>query len=235
MRIYFDIETAPDMRLGAREAIRAQLKAPANYKKPESIAQWLAEEGEAAADTAWRKTALDASAGELISIAWCTDDDGDAQSVIRAPGDDERTVLAGFFNQVQQLLEAGAIRDHRGDLVYDDAPFFVAHNAAFDLGFLWRRSIVLGVRPPFRIPGPCAREGKDFACTMRTWAGPRDTIGLDRLCRALGIASPKGDLDGSKVYDAWQAGELERIAEYNRRDALAVRDIWHRLNWEAAA
>lgn len=234
MRIYLDTETAPDMRQGAMEAIRADIRPPASYKKPETIAQWLADEGEAAAITAWRKTALDATAGELISVSWCADD-GDARTVIRGPQEDERVVLIGFFRQLQEMLEDGAIRDHRGQAIYDSAPYFVAHNATFDLGFLWRRAVILNILPPFKVPGPNAREGKDYGCTMRAWAGPRETIGLDRLCRALGVESPKGDLDGSKVFDAWQSGELERIAEYNRRDALAVREIWRRLNWEAAA
>ena len=84
----------------------------------------------------------------------------------------------------------------------------------------------------FKLPGPNAREGKDYACSMRAWAGWKDTISLDRLCRALKVQTPKGDLDGSKVFDAWLAGELDRIATYNRADVIATRECWRRINWE---
>lgn len=234
MRIYFDVETVPSQIQYARDQVRQTIKPPATLKKPESIATWWENESHAAVEEAWRKQSFDASVGELISISWAADD-GEAHTVIRAPGESERCLLANFFGQLQQRLEADAIRDHRGDLIYDDAPYFIAHNATFDLGFIWRRSIILGVRPPFKVPGPNAREGKDYGCTMRTWAGFKDTISLDRLCRALHIETPKGDLDGSKILDAWLAGELERIAEYNRADVLATRACWYRLNWEAAA
>jgi hypothetical protein len=234
-RIYLDIETVPDMRPGAREAIRAEIKAPASYKKAESIAAWLAEEGEAAAETSWRKTALDAAAGEIISISWCSDDMQEAQAFIRAPSEDEHIVLLGFFGQLQEHLVQNAIRTPDGRELWESDPFFICHNASFDLGFLWRRSIVRGIRPPFKLPAPDARPGA-YGCTMKAWAGYKDTISLDRLCRALGVSSPKADgMDGSQVFDLWQARELEAIAEYNRRDVLAVREIWRRLNWEVAA
>ncbi len=42
-------------------------------------------------------------------------------------------------------------------------------------------------------------------------------------------------MDGSQVFDAWLAGELDRIAKYNAADVIATRAIWHRLQWESAA
>ena len=52
-----------------------------------------------------------------------------------------------------------------------------------------------------------------------------------RLCRALGIPSPKdGGIDGAGVFDAWLAGRCAEIAAYNLRDAVATAEAWHRLN-----
>jgi hypothetical protein len=230
MRIYLDVETVPSQKPDARDLIRANIKPPGTLKKPERIAAWWQDAAPDAVEEAWRKTALDASAGELVSISWATDDDGPF-TAIRSKRDDERVVLAQFFGQLQAHLMANAVRMADGRELWEDAPLFVAHNAQFDLGFLWRRSVVLGIRPPFRIPAPDARPGS-YGCTMRAWAGPRDTIGLDRLTRALGVATPKGDMDGSKVYDAWQAGELDRIAKYNAADVVATRECWQRMAWE---
>ena len=234
MRIYLDLETVPSQAPDARELLKAIIKPPGTLRKAESIAAWWATEAEAAAEELYRKQALDAARGEIVSISWMTDDCLAPTTAIRSQHDDERIVLAQFFGQLQAALEAAAIRDHRGQAIYDDSPFFIAHNAPFDLGFLWRRSIVLGIRAPFTIPSPTAKPGS-YGDTMTLWAGNRGTIGLDKLCTALGVHSPKGDLDGGKVYDAWQAGELDRIVKYNALDVLATREIWRRLNWETSA
>lgn len=233
MRIYIDIETVPSQAPDARELVKAGIKPPGTLKKPETIAAWWESEAPAAIEDAYRKQALDAAVGEIVSIAWCSDDCPGATVAVRSKADDERVVLVQFFGQLQAHLEAGAIRDHRGQAIYDDAPFFICHNAQFDLGFLWRRSIVLGIRPPFRIPGPTDRS-TSYGDTMQAWAGTRGTISLDKLCTALNVPTPKGDLDGSQVFDAWLAGELDRIAKYNAADVLSTREIWRRLNWETA-
>jgi predicted PolB exonuclease-like 3'-5' exonuclease len=71
---------------------------------------------------------------------------------------------------------------------------------------------------------------------MMAWAGYKNTIGLDRLCRALGIPSPKADgMDGSQVFDLWQADNHDAIRIYNAADVAAVRACWWRLNFEGVA
>lgn len=234
MRIYIDVETIPSQAPDARDLVRQTIKPPGTLKKPETIAAWWESEAPAAIEEAYRKQSFDAAAGELVSISWASDDCTAARTAVRGPGEDERQLLSAFFTGVVALLDANAIRLADGRELWEGSPYFIAHNAPFDLGFLWRRSIILGIRPPFTLPAPNAREGKDYGCTMAQWAGYRGTISIDRLCRALDVETPKGDLDGSKVFDAWQAGELERIAKYNAADVLAVRTIWQRLYWEAA-
>ena len=59
---------------------------------------------------------------------------------------------------------------------------------------------------------------------MQLWCGNRDSIGLDELCKILGIEG-NGDMDGSKVYDMWLAGEHEKIGEYCSQDVEKVRAI----------
>lgn len=232
MRIYFDVETIPSQHPNARALAREGVRPPATYKKPESIAKWWEEEGEAAVEEAYRKQALDAASGELVSISWCTDDT-EPETAIRGVGDTEAKVLRGFFDGVLALIEANTLRPGHGAPEWPPEPYFIAHNAPFDLGFIWRRAIILGIRPPFRLPSPGAREGKDYGDTMAAWAGYRQTIGLSRLCRALGLPDPKVAGDGGQVFDLWLAGELERIATYNQGDAAAVRDCWRRLQWES--
>lgn len=234
MRIYLDLETVPSQAPDARELVKASIKPPATHKKPETIAAWWEHDAPAAIEEGYRKQALDAASGEIVSIAWCSDDCPTASVAIRSKADDERVVLAQFFGQLQKHITDNAIRGLDGRELWEDAPFFVAHNAQFDLGFLWRRSIILGIRPPFTIPSPTAKPGS-YGDTMAAWAGNRGTISLDKLCKALNVPTPKGDMDGGQVFDAWLAGELDRIAKYNAADVVATRAIWHRLQWETSA
>jgi len=105
----------------------------------------------------------------------------------------------------------------------------VAHNAPFDLGFLWRRAKVLNVPTPRWLPPPSARPGKDFGDTMSLWAGFGGRVSLDTLCKTLNIPSPKTDMTGAAVFDNWLAGRYADIARYNLADALACRAVWERL------
>lgn len=234
MRIYLDIETLPNLAQNARDLARDGVKPPGNYKKPESIAEWWRTEGESAIDEAYRRQALDAATGELCAVGFASDD-SEPTSLVRLHDEFERAFILRVMDGIKDLIDTGSQTGPDGRQ-WPDEPFFVCHNAPFDLGFLWRRCVVHGIRPPLRLPGPGARDGKDYGDTMTAWAGYRQTIGLDRLCRALGVPSPKaGGIDGSQVFDHWQAGNFVAIARYNRGDVAAMRACWWRLNFEEVA
>lgn len=229
MQIFIDIETAPTEDADTLAAIRAGIRPPASYKKPESIAAWHATEGEAAALEAIGRTALDGGAGQVIAIGLALDNDRPPVVLLRKDGEAEAELLRQFFETVEDWTAGGAVADAQGRTLWSDAPFFIAHNAAFDLGFLWRRCIVHGLRPPFALPGPSARPGKDYGCSMMAWAGYRERISLQALCRALALPDPKAEGSGAQAWQWWKAGELERVATYCAGDVQAVRAIWHRL------
>ncbi|MGL1833046.1 hypothetical protein ACKVEX_05500 [Rhodocyclaceae bacterium SMB388] len=229
MLIFLDVETSPTRDPDLIAEIRAGIRPPATYKKPESVAQWMESEGERAAQDAVAKTALDAAQGELIAIGVARDDDLPPRVLTRTPDEPEIVLLGQLFGLVTDWIQENAVMDGAGRAVWGSDPHFVAHNAAFDLGWLWRRSIINGLVPPFRIPGPNARPGKDFGCTMMAWAGYRDRIGLKALCRALGLPDPKADGTGAQAWQWWLDGDLERVARYCAGDVEAVRSIWGRL------
>lgn len=231
MNIFLDLETVPSQQPEALAAVRSALKPPGTLKKAESIAAWWANEAEAAAVEAWRKQSLDGGTfGEIASIAVCGED-GEPWVRCRAPGESEADLLRAFGQQVQAMQHSAALTGPDGQTWPCGEPYFIAHNAPFDLGFLWRRCAVQGVRLPFKLPDPMARPGKDYADTMLMWAGFGGRVGLDALCRALGIASPKGEgMEGSQVFDRWLAGDMQAIERYNMADTLAVREVWQRLH-----
>ncbi len=235
--IIFDIETVPSQHPQALDLVRQGLKPPATMKLPATIAKWWAEEADNAAQTEYRKQSLDSGLhGEIVSIALVANDQDDDPGWVhcRAQGESEAALLTRFGDAVVERIDRAAAGLADGFNFAQD-PYFIAHNAAFDLPFIWHRCIVNGVRLPFKFPRPSAREGKDYGCTMVQWAGYGGRVSLDALCKALAVPTPKdGGIDGAGVYDAWLDGEYERIAAYNLRDTLATRDVWQRLQGAGA-
>lgn len=212
--VFIDIETVPNQSHEYRAKVLANIKPPAQYKKPESIAQWMAENADAAVDEAVTKTSFDPAAGHICSIAWAVGD-GEVQCAQTGRSlDNEASVIDEFFDALPTM---GMSR-------------FIGHYiTGFDLRFIMCRAIVLGVKVPAlwpRDPKPWDHAVFD---TMTAWAGAKGTISLDRLCEALGIDSPKGEIDGSQVAQAWADGRFDEIAAYNRRDVVAVREVFRKF------
>lgn len=212
--IYLDIETIPNQSAEYRAAVRENIKPPAQYSKPDSIAKWIADNGDAAADEAVARTSFDPALGHICTIGWAIGD-GEVLTVHGQTVDAEPLLIEQFFATLPTL----------------GLNQFVGHYiSGFDLRFILCRAIVLGVKLPCKTIFPRQPKPWDDAVfdTMTAWAGTRDKISMDNLCRALGI-SGKDDMDGSMVAEAWANGEHEKIAEYCRRDVEAVRAIHQRF------
>ena len=144
MNIYLDIETLPSLSPDAREQSRQGVKPPGSYKKPESIAAWWDTEGFAAIEEAYRKQALDGSIGELCAVGFASDDSVPV-SLVRFIGEPEAAFIYRALIAIKELIE-GETRTAPDGNRWPEAPFFIAHNAPFDLGFLFRRCWVNNLR-----------------------------------------------------------------------------------------
>ena len=216
-RIYFDIETIPDQTPGAVDEFAKTLEPPANYKKEETIAKWREEN----AEKAWRKTSLDGAFGEICCIGMAADD-SEPISILSTAVTGERGLLSETFKILDELVG-------KSDFCFDCQWIgFDVHR--FDLSFIWKRCIIRGLKPPSWFPRQYSDKVYD---AHKEWCGRfgHDKISLDSLCRALKIKTPKGDIDGSKVWDYWKEGKHEEVAEYCRRDVEAVRQIYKRMNF----
>lgn len=207
--VFVDVETVPVQCPERRAKLIADAKPPANYSKPETIAKWR--EDNAAEIIA--KTSFDPAYGHICSIAWAGSN-GDPVSRTAETLAQEAAVIGAFFDS---LPKTGMCR-------------FIGHYiSGFDLRFIMCRAIVLGVKVPAlwpRDPKPWDQQVFD---TMTAWAGTKGTISLDRLCEALGIESPKGELTGAGVAQAWADGRFDEIASYNRGDVDAVREVFRKF------
>jgi hypothetical protein len=221
-----DIETVviPDKEL--LDSLTAQavasVKMPGNISRPDTVAAWdrdikpvKIEEAKAEAEAAYAKGALSAVTGRIACIGavhkqgeqtWC--------------GEDEAELLHLFFEYVSALGEPVT---------------YVGHAiSSFDLPFIRQRAIVHRRKAPLSLRKAWAAKPWDtehVGDTMLAWSPDRDKrISLDRLCRLLGIPSPKaGGVDGSQVYGLWQQGRLQEIADYCLLDCRAALECYNRI------
>lgn len=239
MNLFLDIETIPTQRQDVcdylEESLRDDLakalesvKAPANYKDAEKIAEYCANKrAELQADflsnlkQKIEATGLDGSFGHVFCIGWALDD-AEPQTV---QGLNERHVLDHFSRNIR--IPANEVL----------STTVVGHNvSSFDLRFLYQRFIVNGVRPPVLISR--AAQAKPWEAdkvfdTMIQWAGVGGRISLDRLCLALSVPSPKSDMDGSMVWQYVQDGKHDEVALYCARDVHATRLVHRRMTFRS--
>ena len=132
--------------------------------------------------------------------------------------------------QVLQGEEADIIKNFWKLAV--DCNLFVGHNILdFDLRFIYQRSVIHQIKPLRDIPFTRFRNAPIYD-TMQEWSKwGREHVSLDTLSKALGIPSPKENLDGSKVYPYYRAGKLPEIIEYCKRDVDSVRQVYKRLTF----
>jgi len=63
---------------------------------------------------------------------------------------------------------------------------------------------------------------------MTAWAGYGNSISADNLSRLLGIKGKTEGMDGSLVYDTWQA-DPQKVIDYCHDDVAMVKAIHERL------
>lgn len=113
---------------------------------------------------------------------------------------------------------------------------FAGHNIKdFDLPYISRRLLLSGLDLP---------EGLDFlnlkpweftiVDTMQIWrfGDYRNFTSLELLTTALGVPSPKSEMDGSRVGELFWRKEYDPIVRYNQQDIIAVANVLQRINKE---
>lgn len=174
---------------------------------------------------------LNATSGRVLSVA---------VDVSPIPGFDLTDLypksveyVFGIDPDGEEQPERQALKDFLGLLKDFDCECdeIVGHNILnFDLPFVFQRCLIneLPVRPFVNLGDFHVRGVYD---TMhRWWLGAKRNISLDDIAWALGIESSKtADVEGSKVFDLYQAGRLSEIREYNLNDVRVTRKVYERM------
>lgn len=129
----------------------------------------------------------------------------------------ERDAVAGFLGLIANF-------DRETDEI-------VGHNVVdFDLPFVFQRAIVNGLRVP-RVVNLAEYSVRGVYDTMRAWwMGARRHVSLDDVAWALGFESSKTEeVEGSRVFELYHAGKLDKIRQYNLNDVRLTRRVYERL------
>ena len=112
-----------------------------------------------------------------------------------------------------------------------DCDELVGHNIiGFDLPFIFQRCLAhsIQIRPWVNL-GEYNVRGV-FDTMHRWWLGAKRHVSLDDIAWALGIESSKtAEVEGSKVFDLYQANKLDLIREYNLNDVRVTRKVYERM------
>ena len=174
---------------------------------------------------------LNATSGRILSIAvhlgpvpgfqveGLTNDQKEYAFGIDADGDEQEESQA-----LNDFLRLMSDFDPECDLI-------VGHNIInFDLPFIFQRCLAnnIVVKPFIDLSEFNVHGVYD---TMRAWwLGGRNRVALDDVAWALGIESSKtADVEGSRVFELYQAGKLAQIREYNLNDVRVTRKIYERM------
>lgn len=217
--LFLDIETVPQQP--SFELLPTEWRALWT-RKAEAI---LRNREEETIESIYPRAGIYAEFGKIICIS-C--------GVIQGSGDDRKLILKSF---------AG---DHEPDVLRafcemltrwsdNEQRFLCAHNGKeFDYPYICRRLIInnmplpalldIGGRKPWEVP---------HFDTMDLWkfGDYKNYTTLNLLAYALGIPTPKDDIDGSRVWEVyWKEKNLPRIVSYCQKDVITVAQIFLRIN-----
>lgn len=178
-------------------------------------------------ETIYDRAGIYAEFGKIVCIS-C--------GCIQGQGADRKLVIKSFFDEDEKTLLsqfAAMLQKWSGSA----DKFLCAHNGKeFDYPYICRRMIINGVAIPeaLQIAGRKPWEVRHLD-TLEMWkfGDYKSYTSLKLLALALGIPSPKDDIDGSQVYSVYyKEKDLERIVKYCQKDVITLANVLLRFHCE---
>lgn len=178
-------------------------------------------------DSTYHKAGIFAEFGKIVCIS-C--------GCIQGTGEDKKLVIKSYSGHDEKKLLrefADMLRKWSGDV----EKFLCAHNGKeFDYPYLCRRMVINGLEIPeaLKIAGRKPWEVRHLD-TMELWkfGDYKSYTSLKLLARALGIPSPKDDIDGSQVNNVyWLEKDIDRIVTYCQKDVITLAQVLLRFHCE---
>jgi hypothetical protein len=172
------------------------------------------------------KRALQAETGRVLTIGYLRASEPDEAAIIDDGGGDESLLIRRFWNGY------GRLRKERGHLVGWNSGGGMS--VGFDLGFLIKRSWILGIPVPETVLK--GRFVSDvFIDLMQVWGLHQFKAfsKLDHCARVLGIGNKTDQECTGGKFAEWfcDAGRREEAMAYAKLDLILTREMHQRLIW----
>lgn len=178
-------------------------------------------------ETIYNRAGIYAEFGKIICIS-C--------GFLQGNGDSRKLVLKSFAGDNEKLLlhEFGEMLRKWS---IGEPKYLCAHNGKeFDFPYLCRRMLINALPIPALLNSAGKKPWEvNHLDTMELWkfGDFKNYTSLNLLAHALGIPTPKDDIDGSMVGDVyWKDHDLERIVTYCQKDVVTVVQILLRMTGE---
>jgi 3'-5' exonuclease len=163
-----------------------------------------------------KSAALDALTGRIVCVGIIVvKNEYEAVSGLGIVSHDEKKLLEHLWSSLREAKVSS----------------FVGHNGlAFDLPFLWKRSVIHAAKPSISLD--LRKYRRDFMFdTMAVWANwdPRNYTSLDTLAQSLGLGGKYGAAD--QVLDLWRTSRHADLVRYCLRDCWLTYGCYCRMNF----
>lgn len=209
MDLYFDIETVPMVEPKAEDA---DIKVPKTYKKPEAIAEYIAQKTAEYLPNEIKKRSVSIYDNRIICLGYAIN----KEEPVAITGETEKEILEKF----QQIIldrcnvEGGS----------PEGATLIGHNAkAFDAPSIYLKACKYGLLT-LQSMFYFGRKGLVDTMILGAYSSYKTFVSMDNLCKFFGIEGKKG-MDGSKVYGAWKEGKIQEIADYCCDDVSKTRQL----------
>ncbi len=215
--LFLDIETVPQVSNYFDFSERMQ-------ELWEKKSKYFLKEGEKAEDKKiFQRSGIFAEFGKIICISVGIIFEKNGERFFRKKSffdNDEKKLLIDFNKMLKKT---------------QNIKMLCGHNIKeFDVPYIARRSLINGLKLPYLIDisGKKPWELKHILDTMEMWkfGDYKNFTSLDLLTEVFNIPTPKNDMDGSKVADAyWKENNLQKIVNYCQKDVFATTQLFLRL------
>ncbi|WP_421901274.1 ribonuclease H-like domain-containing protein [Maridesulfovibrio sp.] len=211
LNVFIDIETIP----GAEKPKKSEISPPGSMKKQETIKKWFAEKGDAELEKLWRRQALESLKGRILCIAFAVED----HPVEILYGGAEEQLIRTFWTRIKKL-------NRYGDVVC----WIGFNNRSFDMNWIYHRAVKYGLKD-LAIQIPRKRYSDQIIDIREVWNGAdyQAKGRQDEIAAFLGTKRKTKGLDGSRVFDLWRKGQVEKIGAYCGEDVESIRDEYRKL------
>jgi predicted PolB exonuclease-like 3'-5' exonuclease len=203
VKLFLDIETLPSSE-GDKDTVLSILeKRKSNLKNGFPTSK----------EDLYLSTSFDGTFGRICCVGFIKEDGEITKGVLEGT---EEEMLKKFWEIAQNV-----------DL-------FIGHNIfEFDLPFIYKRSIIFGIKPSKNISFAKYKNDSIFD-TMFEWEkwAYGEKHSLDTLARVLKLPSSKDTMNGSEVWSYYKEGRLKEIQEYCMKDVELTRLIYYKMIFE---